>query len=299
MVKLGFYCMNQKGYEVLIDFIRVMGSSYINYVVSSRDKNILKDYYDDIKELCIYNDVVFLDRNDNAINRYTEDYKVSIGWRWIIPNYQNLLVMHDSLLPKYRGFAPLVNMLINGENIIGVSLLYASSEYDKGNIIGQSSININYPIKIQQAIDLIAPLYSEVLLDSLKKLCSNSSFEGELQNCDQASYSPWLDAVDYYIDWKWSASKIRRFVDAVGPPYDGAKIISGEKIFRVFDVEEYGDITVEHRERHVGKIIFMHKQKPVVICGEGLLLLDNIESLDPSYAVEKMPFRTRFKRNVL
>ena len=49
-------------------------------------------------------------------------------------------------MPKYRGFAPLVNSLVNGEKIIGVTALFASEEYDNGDIIMQSSVDITYPI---------------------------------------------------------------------------------------------------------------------------------------------------------
>jgi methionyl-tRNA formyltransferase len=54
--------------------------------------------------------------------------------------------MHDSLLPKYRGFAPLPNALINGEREVGVTALFASEEYDMGDIVCQRRLAVEYPM---------------------------------------------------------------------------------------------------------------------------------------------------------
>ena len=70
-------------------------------------------------------------------------FKFAIGWKWIIDNTSQLIVLHDSLLPKYRGFSPLVNSLINGDTLTGVTALFASSEYDKGEIIEQAQIGLD------------------------------------------------------------------------------------------------------------------------------------------------------------
>ena len=87
------------------------------------------------------------------------DYQLAIGWRWLISGTENLIVLHDSLLPKYRGFAPLVNSLINGEQEIGVTAIWAGPEFDAGEIIFQEKAGICYPIKIQEAIEIVSGLY--------------------------------------------------------------------------------------------------------------------------------------------
>jgi methionyl-tRNA formyltransferase len=60
-----------------------------------------------------------------AENEICSDFNIAISWRWML-KVSNLIVIHDSLLPKYRGFSPLVNMLINGEDTLGVTVLFAT-----------------------------------------------------------------------------------------------------------------------------------------------------------------------------
>jgi methionyl-tRNA formyltransferase len=57
-----------------------------------------------------------------------------------------LVVFHDSILPQYRGFNPLVSALINGDSRVGVTAM-GTDEFDKGDIIGQRTIAINIPSK--------------------------------------------------------------------------------------------------------------------------------------------------------
>jgi methionyl-tRNA formyltransferase len=118
MNEIAFYIMNSKGYFVLKNFINKFGSDSISYVVSSEDKNIQKDFFDEIKEITQKEKIKFFNRFEDvaAVEKGFSGYKFAIGWRWLIKDERNLIVFHDSLLPKYRGFAPLVNCLVNNEN---------------------------------------------------------------------------------------------------------------------------------------------------------------------------------------
>ena len=68
-------------------------------------------------------------------------------------------MFHDSLLPKYRGFAPLVKGLICGETRFGVTALFGASQYDAGDILFQASVGITYPIAISDLITRVADCY--------------------------------------------------------------------------------------------------------------------------------------------
>jgi methionyl-tRNA formyltransferase len=295
MNKIAFYIMNSKGLYVLKNFIDKFGSSSVAYVVSSEDKNIQKDFFDEIKELATKEKIKFFSRFENVvpIEKEFNGYKFAIGWRWLIKDERNLIVFHDSLLPKYRGFAPLVNCLVNNENRGGVTALFASSEYDKGDIIAQKSFEINYPKKISEAIDKIEPLYFELVDEIFTKLQSGDEIKAIKQDDNKATYSLWLDNEDYFIDWSWSAEKIKRFVDAVGYPYDNVKAYLNGEIVKFIDVEIVEDVVVEHRERHIGKVIFIKDGIPIVVCSDGLIGLRNI--CDENDNEMFINFRSRFK----
>jgi methionyl-tRNA formyltransferase len=116
--KIAFYFMNEKGYFTLKIFIEKFGYENIDYIVSAKDTNIKKDYFKEIEALAKKYTIDFFDRLkfDATLENNFSGYKFAIGWRWIIKDNNNLIVFHDSLLPKYRGFAPLVNSLISNEN---------------------------------------------------------------------------------------------------------------------------------------------------------------------------------------
>lgn len=118
MNKVAFYLMNTKGLYVLEKFIAQFGANGIEYLVSETDQNVQDDPYIKIKNLANKNGIRFYTRTDFPVEIESnfQGYKFAIGWRWIISSIDKLVVFHDSLLPKYRGFAPLVNSLINKEN---------------------------------------------------------------------------------------------------------------------------------------------------------------------------------------
>lgn len=295
MKKIAFYIMNSKGYFVFEKFINKFGSDSISYVVSSEDKNIQKDFFVEIKELAKKEKIKFFERFEDIANieKGFSGYKFTIGWRWLIKDERNLIVFHDSLLPKYRGFAPLVNCLVNNENQIGVTALFASSEYDRGDIIAQRSLEINYPIKINKAIQNIEPLYFELVDEIYLKIQKCYELKAIKQDENKATYSLWLDSEDYFIDWSWSAQDIKRFVDAVGYPYDNAKAYLNGEIVKFVDIEIVKDVVVENRVRHIGKVIFIKNGMPLIVCSDGIIGLKDIRSIDGSKLL--INFRSKFK----
>lgn len=166
--KIVLYLLGEKGYITLQNILRKYFIDIIEYVIIGRDKNINKDFSIEIEKICKNYKIKYFFRNEKKSN--FKGYKMAIGWRWLLEDTDRLIIFHDSLLPKYRGFAPLVNSLINGEKYVGVTALYADTEYDKGKIILQKKIEITYPKKIKEAIKEISELYSELTLEIIKKI---------------------------------------------------------------------------------------------------------------------------------
>lgn len=295
MISFDFYLLGYKGFKCLEAFLGEFGPSRVNFVCAERDENIDNDFFDEIAFLCEKYEINFINRNEvNKTNSFEKNtIKFSIGWRWLIKDSKKLIVFHDSLLPKYRGFAPVVNALINGDNKIGVTAIWASDDYDTGNIIEQSSLRVEYPIKIIEVIWLLTPLYIEMLIKISKKVMENNEIHSHEQCEAEASYSPWRDERDYTINWSKDAVYIKRFVDSVGKPYLGARttVEGGEVILE--EVEVLDDVNVVDRDQHIGKTLFLAGSNPVVICGQGLLKIkvffDPVSGKRPT-----LRFRTRF-----
>jgi len=294
--KIAFYLMNEKGFYTLKKFIKNFGAQNIVYIVSSQDNNMKKDYFHEIMVLCKKKNILFFNRNDDykEYEKKFQGYRFTIGWKWMIKNEKKLIVFHDSLLPMYRGFSPLVNSLINGEKVIGVTALFANSEYDKGDIIMQKSITISYPITIKKSIKKIRPLYYQLVEQIYNLIINNQDLPSYIQDEDKATYSIWLNEKDYYINWEeWSAKKIKRFVDAVGYPFDNAKSILNSQIIEVIEVKIIKDIKIKNRKRHLGKIVFIKENYPVIICKKGLIALVKIHNGNDNKF--KINFRSKFQ----
>lgn len=283
--------MNQKGLSILRALVNKGYTNEIGYVVSSKDKGLVDDSYSDIFKLCKKNNLAYYDRNIEELP--SVDYKLAIGWRWLIKEHKNLIVLHDSILPQYRGFAPLANSLINGEPEVGVTALWADKDYDQGDIIFQRRIPITYPIKINEAIQKVSELYNHIVLDIFLKIRTNQALRSWPQEESEASYSIWRDEHDYKIDWTQPAECIKRFVDAVGFPYKGAQSeIEGGQLVYIDDVSIIKDLHLELR--HPGKVIRFNEEKPVIICGQGLIQLNKIRGINGE-EIQLTKFRTRFK----
>lgn len=263
--------MTKKGYTFLQSLIENNCRKAIDCVIIGQDKNTLNDYYEEISSLCIKYHIPHLNRFDKS--HYKSQFIVAVSWRWLIQcEGSKLIVFHDSILPKYRGFAPLVNMLINGEPELGVTVLYGNENYDDGEIILQKKIKIEYPIKISRAIDLISNLYGQLGVDLFRMINKSIKPISTPQDPSKISYSLWLNESDYHINWNESSEQILRFINSVSFPYKGAYSYLNEKEkIRILDAEIYEDVTIENRSP--GKVIFNIDGCPVIVCGFGLLLV--------------------------
>ncbi|MEZ9923951.1 hypothetical protein BCV02_01445 [Vibrio breoganii] len=286
----GFYLLGRKAYQSLVKFITEFGSECISYVVIGKDIGVDNDYSLELMDICSKNNIKAYLRGEKVA--LEASIKFSIGWRWMLEK-EKLIVFHDSLLPKYRGFSPLVNMLIEGEPKIGVTALIASSKYDEGDILNQLSEDITYPIKIDAAIELVSGLYAELLCGTYRDYVGASNIKGIPQEHNEATYSLWRGKEDYYIDWTESSSRIERTVNALGSPYEGARTLANNDEVIILDAESVNDVFVENRSFNVGKIIFMDDNIPIVICGQGLIKLNKVVFINDN-KIKSIGFRTKF-----
>jgi methionyl-tRNA formyltransferase len=287
---LALFLMTEKGHAALQAIVSGVPPGAVGMVVGSRDANVHDDHYEDIQGICKQAGIAFFDRA--SVPAITAEYALAISWRWMIKGVPNLITLHDSLLPKYRGFAPLPNSLINGETEIGVSALFASDDYDTGDVICQKRVPIRYPIKVQEAIQSIIPLYVAIAGEICSSLAAGGRLPRYRQDESQASYSLWRDDLDYAIDWSWDADRVKRFIDAVGYPYLGAKTLLNQAPVTVLDAVVEADVRIENRT--AGKVIFVRDGQPVVVCGRGLLRITHMTAADGDPLLPLKKFRSRF-----
>lgn len=279
--------LGEKGFSLLKGVLKVIEPKEI-FVEIGNDKNISNDSSEAIYAFCIEKKIKILNGQYNQNYEYT----IAAGWQKIIhdTSEDRLIVIHDSLLPKYRGFNPLVTALINGDKEIGVTAIIASKNYDEGPIIEQLTMNIRYPLKIEEAITQVAELYCELGQIILKKIITKK-IKTYMQDETLASYSLWRDQNDYYIDFNKDSFSIKRQIDATGKPYDGAKTLLNGEMVLINDAEVIDDLKIENRVP--GKVIFIENNQPTVVCGEGLLKITDFKNKH-NEIIKMNKFRSRF-----
>jgi len=148
-------------------------------------------------------------------------------------------------------------------------------------------------MSIAEAIDAIQINYVSLGLKIADMIHRGAHFTASPQAEECASYSLWRDEEDYFIDWTTSATTIKRFIDAVGFPYKGAASILDGKIVRILQAEALDDVKIENRSP--GKVIFIRSSRPVVVCGQGLLRIDELKDEHGSVLLPLPKFRMRFR----
>ncbi|ANH95085.1 methionyl-tRNA formyltransferase [Streptomyces sp. SAT1] len=175
--------------------------------------------------------VVIRDRPDDELfQRLKEadpDIIVANNWRtWIPPRVYTLpphgtLNVHDSLLPKYAGFSPLIWALINGESEVGVTAHLMDEVLDAGDIVLQRAVAVGprdtATDLFHKTVDLIAP----VTIGALDRIASGET-EFTRQDRSQASFFHKRAEEDIRIDWGWPAEDLERLVRAQSAPYPAA-----------------------------------------------------------------------------
>jgi len=296
MSKTVLYLLGQKGYQVLSAAVMGGYKDLITLVVVGRDKNVQQDFSREIISLCEKYDLKHCASNDtlSILGEPSSLIAIAAGWRWLIKEaFCQVIVFHDSLLPKYRGFNPLITSLLNRDPKTGVTALIANKDFDCGDIIDQKPITLKYPVKISEAIDAISKLYFELAQSIFSRIRQVDVFEGETQDDRKASYSVWRDEEDYRIDWTRSADSIAHFVDCVSFPYKGASALYKNGLIRILEATTVPDVQIVNRD--FGKVIFMTENKPIVICGVGLLRIEAAVDDEGNSVLPFEHFRTRLK----
>ena len=278
--KIMLFIATEKGLKALSHIIEQGRNEEIACVISFDETYVAVNHCPLIEKLCLTNSIPFYlwkeshTRIEELIKEHEATSAIAISWKWLIPLSINalleddLIIFHDSILPKYRGFAPTPTAIICGEEEVGVSAIYAVDEMDKGDIILQKRIKVSQDEYIKQIIENVSKLYAETL-NELMDMLEEGNIISHPQDESFATYSIWRSPEDCEINWHDDAKKVYNLIRAVGEPYPGAfTYYDGEKI--IIEKAEIVD-DMNFADRMPGKIWSINDNKPMVICGEGMI----------------------------
>lgn len=272
VVVLAYHNIGCRGLEALIK-----NGFEIQAVFTHRDDPSENIWFDSVAETAaVHNIPVFAPPNINhpmwvqQIREMAPEAILSFYYRDLvcsqileIPEY-GAFNLHGSLLPAYRGRAPINWVLVNGETETGVTLHEMTSKPDEGPIVAQRKITISED-DTALSLHLKAAEATSVLLDEILPKIKDRTAPRIPQDESQASYYHGRRPEDGKIDWSASAASVRNLIRAVTRPYPGAFSHLVEKKVIFWDAV----LSEGQQGAEPGSVISVEPLK--IACGKGAL----------------------------
>ncbi|MFP4472393.1 MAG: methionyl-tRNA formyltransferase [Candidatus Omnitrophota bacterium] len=180
--------------------------------------------------------------------------------------------VHASLLPKYRGAAPIQWAVINGDRETGVTLIKMNRKMDAGPCLAQKKTVIDPERDVGSLRRRLAQLGADCLVECLPLIGSD---DAQLHSQDeaQAVYAPKITKQTGHIDWNASAEAIANLVRGLSPRPGAYTEFQGKrlKILQACPVDG-----MSSRDQRPGRIIAVNQQGFAVACGKGVLQVERV-----------------------
>lgn len=188
-------------------------------------------------------------------------YRSLLEERLIASARWGALNMHGSLLPQYRGRAPVNWAILRGESRTGATLHYMVRKPDAGPIVDQESVPIGIDDTALSVSLAVAEAAARLLTRTLPRLAAGPP-EGRPMDLSRGSYFGARTPEDGRIDWAWPAARVHNLIRAVAPPFPGAFTDLGDRRLLFVGSRWLGE-PARHPER-----------APCLYVEDGRLLLD-------------------------
>lgn len=182
--------------------------------------------------------------------------------------------VHGSLLPKYRGAAPIQRAIMAGEKETGITIIEMALQMDAGPILGIESIEIGEEINFEELREKLCALSCPLLQNVLEKI-ESGTVQKIIQKHDEATFAPKITFDDRVIDWKKSADEVHNQIRALSPD-PGALCsveIKGQKKW----------LSVKRAKKNLslsgnaGETLSYKKNEWIVACGTGAISLLEVQ----------------------
>ncbi len=178
--------------------------------------------------------------------------------------------VHASLLPKYRGGAPIHWALINGEEKTGVTTMYMDEGLDTGDIILQEEVSIGEEENVGALHDRLAERGAALLVETLHLISAGTA--PRRAQVGEPSYAPLLKAEDELIDWQKPSKEIYNHVRGMDP-WPGARTFWRGKVLKVWRISHTG----EGNTAVPGTVLFAGEEGICVACGKGTVIIKELQ----------------------
>jgi len=211
----------------------------------------------------------------DEIRKLSPDLIVVVAFGQILPKElldiprHGCINVHASLLPRYRGAAPLNWVIVNGERETGVTTMLMDVGLDTGDMLLKKSTPIEPDEDTQSLHDRLAHIGAEALAETLDALVQGT-LQREAQCDAESCYAPILKKEDGLIDWRKDAAAVKNLVRGMAP-WPGAYSYLGDKFLKVYRVE------VSSEGGDPGVVLGAGRDGIQVACGSGSVLIKELQ----------------------
>lgn len=197
---------------------------------------------------------------------------------WAMPRL-GTFNLHASLLPQYRGAAPINWAIINGETESGITTFLLNHEIDKGAIVGQQRMPILPEDNVGTLYDKLMTSGCDLVVETVDKIADGNFTAIEQMNCDESTLkpAPKIFKEDCHIDWSWNGERIVNFVRGLSPYpaawgalQKGGEDAGSAKIFEVSFEAKTSDVAP-------GTIHSDGREKIEVRCADGIIHIHSMQ----------------------
>ena len=211
-----------------------------------------------------------------AFRGHDADIAVVIAYGRILPEQfldaypYGAVNVHFSLLPKYRGAAPVNWAIVKGDTETGVTTMRMDAGLDTGPVLLQEKVSIGVDETSVGLLDRLAALAPEVLSKTLAGL---EMLRPQVQDDNEATFAPILKREDGEIDWNWTATEIANRVRGFQPFPTAFTFHNGKRI------TIWRALPQRHGAEMPGEILAVHDGELVVACGgDSALRIDELQA---------------------
>ncbi|MGY4689772.1 methionyl-tRNA formyltransferase [Salibacterium sp. K-3] len=184
--------------------------------------------------------------------------------------------VHASLLPKYRGGAPIHQAVMDGAEKSGVTIMYMAEEMDAGDILSRREVPITETDTAGTLHDKLSSTGRDLLLETLPRL-HNGEIIPELQNPEEATFAPNIKRGRERIDWNHPGYVVYNQIRGMNP-WPGAYTVYKGKMFKVWESEKTEKLSSQNKTP--GTILSLEEDGIVTAAGDGTAV--KITSLQPA-----------------
>ncbi|MCI8703624.1 MAG: methionyl-tRNA formyltransferase [Anaerotignum sp.] len=189
-----------------------------------------------------------------------------------MPEY-GCINVHGSLLPKYRGAAPMQRAIIDGETVTGITTMFMAKGMDTGDMLLKTEVEITPEDNFETLHDKMAAAGASLLLETIAGL-ESGMIQRIPQKEEDATYAPMIDKETGHISWEKGGQEIINLMRGLTPGPGAYTLYEGEPL-KLFRAEaENGAFP----DAEFGEIVEVTKQAFAVKCGDGVLWVRELQA---------------------